>query len=282
MGERHNDRGNPMYSAEWRFLYSLLRDPTVRTLDPYAADLFFVPLFTSYGQTSNTECPAPDVQVAAHHLERTMPYFWQRHGGADHVFFATGDKGFCAMDTVGTQLAKNPIFVSHFGLLGGLDAMRAFEKLPAAFDKRAHTLEQQLKNGEWIFAPHKDVVVPAYVQAGEPRTAPPGCPILPRPEQLDKCTPSGINLSRGWRKLLVHAGGIWGWNNNGPKRVSSYSLGMRQRLFQEFGNTATSPEPRILISSSSIPDSMWEQFKYCLAPAGAGFGIRMAKSAAQP
>ena len=277
----------------------------MRTLDPNAADLFFVPTFTFLGQAGNTGCPKADVAAAAHHLQRTMPYFWQRHGGADHVFFATGDLGFCGMDSnsVGKQLAKNPIFVSHFGLLGGLGAMRP-DMRP---DKQVHTLEQQLENGEWVFAPHKDVVVPAYttstttltltltptltptptptlryVQAGTPRTAPPGCPILPRPEQLDKCTPSGINLSRGWRKLLVHAGGIWGWNNNGPKRVSSYSLGMRQRLFQEFGNTITSPEPRILISSSSIPDSMWEQFKYCLAPAGAGFGIRMAKSAAQP
>jgi hypothetical protein len=132
----------------------------MRTLDPYAADLFFVPLFTSYGLTSNTDCPSPDVQVAAHHLQRTMPYFWQRHGGADHVFFATGDKGFCNMNSVPKQLAANPIFVSHFGLLGGLDSMSAFERLPAKFDKPTRTLKQQLKNGKWIFAPHKDVVVP--------------------------------------------------------------------------------------------------------------------------
>ena len=201
----------------------------MRTLDPNAADLFFVPTFTYLGQAGNGGCPEADVAAAVHHLQRTMPYFWQRHGGADHVFFATGDMGFCGKDSVSKQLAKNPIFVSHFGLLGGLGAMRP-DMRP---DKRAHTLEQQLKNGEWIFAPHKDVVVPAYttslynypnpnpltptlaptptptlryVQAGTPRTAPPGCPILPRPEQLDKCTPSGVNLSRGWRNLLVHAG----------------------------------------------------------------------------
>jgi len=38
--------------------------------------------------------------------------------------------------------------------------MHAFEKLPAKFDKQAQTLERQLKNGKWIFAPHKDVIVP--------------------------------------------------------------------------------------------------------------------------
>ena len=134
----------------------------MRTLDPYAADLFFVPIFAIYGQAGNVGCPDVDVAVAAHHLQRTMPYFWQRHGGADHIFFATGDKGFCDMNSsvLDKQLAKNPIFVSHFGLLGGLDAMHAFEKLPAKFDKQAQTLERQLKNGKWIFAPHKDVIVP--------------------------------------------------------------------------------------------------------------------------
>ena len=78
----------------------------------------------------------------------------------------------------------------------------------------------------------------AYVRASMPaRITRPGCPSQPRPEQqLDKCMPRGVNLSRGWRNLLEHAGGIWGWNNWGPKQVSEYSLGMRQRLFQEFGN----------------------------------------------
>ena len=78
----------------------------------------------------------------------------------------------------------------------------------------------------------------------------------------------------------MHAGGIWGWNNWGPKKVSHYSLGMRQRLFQEFGNASTSPEPRIIVTSSRVEDSEWDHSKYCLAPAGDGFGIRMAKSAA--
>ena len=163
IGEKWSDRGDSLYSAEWRFLYSLLRDPAVRTLDPYTADLFFVPLFTSYGQTQNTNCPALDVQVAAHHLRRTMPYFGLRHGGADHVFFATGDKGFCRINLLATDLAANPIFVSHFGLLGGIDAMSAFEKLPAEFNKPARTLKQELESGKWIFAPHKDVVVPGVM-----------------------------------------------------------------------------------------------------------------------
>ena len=78
----------------------------------------------------------------------------------------------------------------------------------------------------------------------------------------------------------MHAGGIWGWNNWGPKKVSHYSLGMRQRLFQEFGNASTSLEPRIYLTSSRVNDSEWTHSKYCLAPAGDGFGIRMVKSAA--
>ena len=79
-GNSKSDRHDPLYSADWRFLRSLLRDPTVRTLDPYAADLFFVPTFTFYSHTGNTGCPGTDVAMAADHLKRTMPYFWDRLG----------------------------------------------------------------------------------------------------------------------------------------------------------------------------------------------------------
>lgn len=271
-------KGDPLYSAEWRFLHSLLRDPTVRTLDPHEADLFFVPLFTYYTPTGNTGSPRADVEVATQHLKVTMPFFWQRHGGADHIFFATGDKGFCGMDSVGPS--QSPIYISHFGLMAGFrDGMSAFDKFPNKFG-RQRTLEQQLRKNGWCFAPHKDIVVPAYVATGTPRRAPRGCLTLPRPEQMHNCTPVGIDLHRSWSDLLVHAGGIWGWMNNGPRTVSPYSLGMRQRLYQEFGNTSISHEPHIRITSSRIPDSTWARSKYCLAPAGDGWGIRMAKSAA--
>ena len=250
----------------------------MRTLDPHEADLFFVPLFTYYTATENTGCPRADVKVVTQHLKVTMPFFWQRHGGADHIFFATGDGGFCGMDSPGPS--QGPIYISHFGLMAGFrEGMSAFDKFPDKFD-RQRTLEQQLRKNEWVFAPHKDIVVPAYVAAGTPRTTPRGCPTLPRPEQMHNCTPVGIDLHRGWRDLLVHAGGIWGCMNSGRQTVSPYSLGMRQRLYQEFGNASTSPEPRIRITSSRIPDSTWALSKYCLAPAGDGWGIRMAKSAA--
>jgi len=47
------------------------------------------------------------------YLKVTMPFFWQRHGGADHIFFATGDKGFCGKGR------QSPIYISHFGLMSG-------------------------------------------------------------------------------------------------------------------------------------------------------------------
>ena len=178
----------------------------MRTLDPHEADLFFVPLFTYYTATENTGCPRADVKVVTQHLKVTMPFFWQRHGGADHIFFATGDGGFCGMDSPGPS--QGPIYISHFGLMAGFrEGMSAFDKFPDKFD-RQRTLEQQLRKNEWVFAPHKDIVVPAYVAAGTPRTAPRGCPTLPRPEQMHNCTPVGIDLHRSWSDLLVHAGGI--------------------------------------------------------------------------
>ena len=68
------------------------------------------------------------------------------------------------MEFLATDLAAKPIFVSHFGLLGGLHAMSAFEKRPAEFHKPVRTLEQKLESGKWIFAPHKDVVVPGVTR----------------------------------------------------------------------------------------------------------------------
>ena len=217
-------KGDSLYSVEWRFLRSLLRDPTVRTLDPHEADLFFVPLFTYYTITGNTGTPRSDVDVATQHLNTTMPFFWQRHGGADHIFFATGDKGFCGMDSMGRSQSpsQSPIYISHFGLMSGLHGgMSAFDKFPDKFEKPARILERQLRKNAWCFAPHKDIVVPGYVAAGPPRTTPRGCPTLPRPEQMHNCTPIGIDERREWRDLLVHAGGIWGCGNHGPQACRS-------------------------------------------------------------
>ena len=148
------EKASGLYSAEWRFLHSLLRDPTVRTLEPHEADLFFVPIFSGYTHTGNTGSPRADVEVASQHLKVTMPFFWQRHGGADHIFFATGDKGFCDMDAMGPMgPPQSPIYVSHFGLMSGFtDGMSAFDTFPDKFAKPARTLERQLRKNGWCFA----------------------------------------------------------------------------------------------------------------------------------
>ena len=41
--------GEVIYAAEWRFLDALLRDGSVRTLDPELADLFYVPQLGALG-----------------------------------------------------------------------------------------------------------------------------------------------------------------------------------------------------------------------------------------
>ena len=220
-------KGDSLYSVEWRFLRSLLRDPTVRTLDPHEADLFFVPLFTYYTITGNTGTPRSDVDVATQHLNTTMPFFWQRHGGADHIFFATGDKGFCGMDSVGPS--QSPIYISHFGLMAGFrDGMSAFDKFPNKFG-RQRTLEQQLRKNGWCFAPHKDIVVPAYVATGTPRRAPRGCLTLPRPEQMHNCTPVGIDSQMDRTEKSVRAVYGKGQTRN-SRNILRYSLCISGRI----------------------------------------------------
>jgi hypothetical protein len=78
--------GDPIYSAELYFLDLLLRDGGVRTLDPEAADLFYVPTFAYYGAQGNTGSARAPLDLAIHYI-RTGPYarWWERRGGRDHV-----------------------------------------------------------------------------------------------------------------------------------------------------------------------------------------------------
>ena len=72
--------------------------------------------------------------------------------------------------------------------------------------------------------------------------------------------------------------------------LSAYSLGMRQALYLRYGaatgarNAANAsddpPTPGIRISSTPLDDGLWSHARFCLAPAGDGWGVRVAKSAA--
>lgn len=220
LGFTYGRHVNPNYMAETRFIGRLLRDWSVRTLNPERADLYLIPMFSVRGPATNSYCDRARVELITQHVRSRYP-FWNRSNGKDHVIWSTLDRGGCGLSHSGAQ----PIIISHWGLLGPFAATKHLAEArsgPATAYFRESTggglsqsdralMEKGLSSGEWCFAPHKDIVVPPYYRnAHKP---------LPSP-------------SRPSEHLLVHAGGIWGPNNIGPPGiVTYYSLGMRQRLF---------------------------------------------------
>ena len=301
---RHID---PNYAAEWAFLQTLLADRSVRTLDPEAADLFVIPFLSVFGAVSNRMCDRARLELAVRWIRGHHP-FWDRSGGRDHAVFLTGDRGACGMGTAGTNL----IFVTHFGLLGPFRLMKLvadegraswpmtlrprlrrllFEHAKKSDDSQAHQFDgvglpqegthSQLRSssllrehmrraieaGEWCYSPHKDVLAAPFT-------------LLPPPFNMASSLESTTHD-------LFFAGGIWGPANVGPRSATYYSMGVRQRLFADYGEAETDAKVAIWNASrvervGESPLQSWRGLmnssKFCLAPNGDGWGIRITQT----
>ena len=272
--------GGKIYSAEWRFADQLLRDRRVRVTDAASADLFYVPLFSTYSG-SNYGCDRSKVALALDFVSKTAP-FYNASGGYDHVLFLTGDRGGCGLGAVGNRA----IVVSHFGLLAPFNRMGSVAlESPARSLGDVSSITDDLRAGRWCYAPHKDIVVPPFVE-DEPLMSPTGAGI--RTGGLGAV--GAMQSPRRWRYDLLHAGGIYGWKQStstrmrGSRTPLQYSQGMRQALYEEF--TAAPPagvrKLRIAILNHSVAD---DEFRYhartCLAPNGFGWGMRLTLPIAQ-
>lgn len=271
-----------VFSSEYRFLHHLLRDGHVRTLDPEAADLFFVPMFIvgpgcdlipacgGCPQVAGT-CERARIELLTHYVRRHYPY-WERSGGRDHIFWTTSDKGGCGLG----HAASNAIIVSHWGLVGTWRKMQPRHRHHEDWADETR-LAEQLRAGAMCFAPHKDVVVPTYWRdvadgRGSSDDSPLGDSEPPAPWE-ERETP----------RLLYFGGSI---RANEPD--DSYSGGVRQavaRLVESAANVT--PARARLISrmvvrntdgNRGISDAAYERAKFCLAVSGNGWGNRFMKS----
>lgn len=170
--------------------------------------------------------------------------------------------------------------------------------------RSSRSAPRSMSNRPWCYAPHKDIVVPPFVEAAKgrspalhkkgvpkarrkrrsarrapPSPPPPQVPPPPPPPFPPSPPPPPPRADDVWDHELVFAGGIWGWKNTGPHAVSRYSLGIRQQLWLRYGSKSAENATGILISNATIPHDVWTRAKFCLAPAGNGWGIRIGISA---
>lgn len=89
---------NHLFASEVAIHKNLLASP-IRTIDPYKADFFFVPVYVSCKFSPKTGFPwlghAPRTLQAAVSFVSTRMEFWNRSEGRDHVFVAAHDYGAC-------------------------------------------------------------------------------------------------------------------------------------------------------------------------------------------
>ena len=264
MAERLTARGagDAIYSAEWRFVDRLLGDRATRTLDPAAADLFYVPVFAVDGPACNNRCDHGALELALQYVRARYGRWWSRRGGRDHVAFLAGDRGACGLGALGRRL----IILSHWGLVAPFEFAAQHARLgrnrsfAARHFERPH-LRNEMGAGRWCHSPHKDIVVPPFVLDTAAAAA----------------AAAASDPERAFEYEMIHAGGIFSWLERGPRVLSGYSLGMRQALFEAYGG-ARGGRHRILVANRSIAERTWHRAKSCLAPAGDGWGIRVGKS----
>ena len=219
-----------LYGAEVALHEALLSSPH-RTTNPEDADFFFVPAYTGCFVTEfNRPSPRHWLCEGAHcgprdqrapvrvlewherllrHLRTAYPY-WNRSGGADHLWPFTHDEGACYAPAA----LRNAILLVHWGRTH-LHPNGSSTYKPHMW--RDEPEAPRMYGSVRCFDACKDLVLPAWR----------------RPENIyeSPMLDAETDVHRP-RKLLLYFNGQLGTNfRNGDK----YSFGLRQQLFALFG-----------------------------------------------
>lgn len=94
-----NERCSSHLFASEVAIHRALMSSEIRTLEPWEADFFFVPVYVSCNFSKVNGFPAIGharslMASAVNHISEQLP-FWNRSLGSDHVFVASHDFGSC-------------------------------------------------------------------------------------------------------------------------------------------------------------------------------------------
>eukprot|EP00899_Mesostigma_viride_P026688 jgi/Mesvir1/7203/Mv19028-RA.1 len=250
-----------------------------RTADPEEADFFFVPTWSRRVPLQWQSGMAFHREIFAH-IKSAYPY-WDRNSGADHIFVSTSDYGACGThkEHAKSRLLPAPdlasaIWLHHYGL--------------KVLDEDG---DHSLGLGP-CHIPGHDIVIPSnsfvydssdYMQESRTEFLITS-PMVKRGGVVNTVFWENSANQRRFlgeseskelkpNKLLFFAGasGI-----SGPhSKAKEYSHGVRQRVFELFENRT---DIGVVLSRKKVGRGygrMLATSRFCLAPTGSGFGIRV-------
>jgi hypothetical protein len=190
---------------------------------------------------------------ALRHIREAYP-FWNRTGGADHIWLFAHDEGACWAPK---EVYARSVILTHWGRLGDAHASNsgyAADNYTQDYPERGHPLLapgwRHLIDGHACYTPGKDLVVPAAKLPPMLRWSPLlGAPALPR------------------ATLLFFRGDV------GKERDPRYSRGIRQAVYRLARDNGWAERYNILVGDrGDVPgdySKLLASSKYCLVAPGA-------------
>ncbi|KAK6941847.1 EGF-like domain, extracellular [Dillenia turbinata] len=213
-----------LYGAQMALYESILASPH-RTLNGEEADFFFVPVLDSCLVTRADDAPHLSMQdhrglrssltlefykKAYEHIVKQYTY-WNRSSGRDHIWFFSWDEGAC--------YAPKEIWGSMMLVHWGNTNSKHKHSTTAYWADNWNDISPERRGSHPCFDPEKDLVLPAWKS--------------PNPEALrSKIYARSLEM----RKTLFYFNGNLGPAYANGRPESTYSMGLRQKLAEEFGS----------------------------------------------
>ncbi|CAN4099793.1 unnamed protein product [Withania somnifera] len=216
-----------LYGAQMALYESMLAGPH-RTLNGEEADFFFVPVLDSCIITRADDAPHLSLKDHIHgglrssltlefykkaydHIITQYPY-WNRSSGKDHIWFFSWDEGAC----YAPKEIWNSIMLVHWGNTNS----KHNHSTTAYWGDNWDAISLDRRGNHPCFDPDKDLVLPAWKRPDEGSL---NAKYWSRPREK--------------RKTFFYFNGNLGPAYENGRPEATYSMGIRQKVGEEFGST---------------------------------------------